>query len=100
MPRNATKTAVVTVSLPVPMAQQVDRRRKANQQSRSELVREALRFYLRAQPDIDEAGRQAYLDAKAGKGLSPVFDTADAFLDHLHRATKKRLAPARVSRKR
>jgi hypothetical protein len=70
MPRNPNKT-VVTVSLPAKMAQQLD---------------------------IDEAGRQAYLNAKAGKGLSPVFDAADDLIAHLHRATKKRRATARRSR--
>jgi Arc/MetJ-type ribon-helix-helix transcriptional regulator len=89
MPRNPQTTAVVTISLPVPMAKEVDRRRKADHRSRSELLRDALRFYLRAQPDIDEAGRQAYLDAKAGKGLSPVYETADEFLGALHEATRR-----------
>jgi hypothetical protein len=32
-------------------------------------------YGLNAQPDIEEAGRQAYLDAKAGKGLSSTFET-------------------------
>ena len=99
MPRNPQTTAVVTVSLPVPMARQVDRRCKANHRTRSELVRDALRFYLSAQPDIDEAGRKAYLDAKAGKGLSPIFDTADAFLDDLHKATRRRTVARRRAKK-
>ena len=77
MPRNPQTTAVVTISLPVPMMKQVDRRSKAAHRSRSELVRDALRFYLQAQPDIEEAGRRAYLDAKAGKGLSPAFETVE-----------------------
>ncbi|MGD0950731.1 MAG: ribbon-helix-helix domain-containing protein [Candidatus Binatia bacterium] len=47
MPRNPQTTAVVTVSLPVPMALQIERTRKAEQRSRSELVREALRDYFR-----------------------------------------------------
>jgi Arc/MetJ-type ribon-helix-helix transcriptional regulator len=81
------------------MAKQVDRRRKVDNRSRSELVRDALRFYLRAQPDIDEAGRQAYLNAKAGKGLSPAFDTADAFLDDLHKATRRPTAARRRAKK-
>jgi Arc/MetJ-type ribon-helix-helix transcriptional regulator len=89
MPRNPATTAVVSVSLPIPMAQQVDRRRKADHRTRSELVRDALRFYLRAQSDIEDAGRQAYLDAKAGKGLSPIFETADEGLAHLHTAVKR-----------
>jgi len=80
------------------MARQVDRRCKADHRSRSELVRDALRFYLHAQPDIDDAGRQAYLNAKAGKGLSPAFDTAAEFLADLHRATGR--TPAVVRRRR
>ena len=99
MPRNPAKTAVVTVSLPKPMARLVDRRRKADHRSRSELVRDALRFYLKAQPDIDDAGRQAYLDAKAGKGLSPVYDTADDFIDALHEATRRPPTGRRRSKK-
>jgi Arc/MetJ-type ribon-helix-helix transcriptional regulator len=88
MPRNPQTTAVVTVSLPMPMARQVDRIRKAAHRTRSELVRDALRFYLHAQPDIDEAGRQAYREAKAGKGLSPLFETAAEGIAHLHAAAK------------
>jgi Arc/MetJ-type ribon-helix-helix transcriptional regulator len=99
MPRNPQQTAVVTVSLPVPMARQVDRRRKADNRSRSELVRDALRFYLRAQPDIDAAGRQAYLDAKAGKGLSPVYDTADEFIDALHQTVQRPTVARRRTKK-
>jgi Arc/MetJ-type ribon-helix-helix transcriptional regulator len=82
------------------MAKQVDQRRKADNRSRSELVRDALRFYLHAQHDIEDAGRQAYLDAKAGKGLSPAFDTADAFLADLHRTTGRTPAVARRRRKK
>ena len=47
MPRNPQTTAIVAVSLPVPMAKQIERTRKAEQRSRSELVREALRDYFR-----------------------------------------------------
>jgi hypothetical protein len=46
MPRNPTKTAVVTVSLPIPLLRQVDRTRKADHRNRSALVREALRVYF------------------------------------------------------
>jgi Arc/MetJ-type ribon-helix-helix transcriptional regulator len=77
MPHNPHTTAVVTVSLPVPMAKQLERTRKAAHRTRSEVVREALRYYFHAQPDIEDAGRRAYLDAKAGKGLSPIFDTVE-----------------------
>jgi len=46
MPLNPRNTALVTISLPLPMARQVERTRKAEQRSRSELVREALRHYF------------------------------------------------------
>ena len=98
MPRNPQTTAIVAVSLPVPMARQIERTRKAEHRSRSELVREALRVYFRIKADIDEAGRQAYLNAKAGKGLSPAFDTADEFLADLHRATGRTPTMARRRR--
>lgn len=88
MPRNPQTTAVITVSLPVPMARQIERTRKAAHRTRSEVVREALRYYFRAQTDVEEAGRRAYLDAKAGKGLSPTFDTADDLLAGLHSAAQ------------
>ena len=49
-------------------------------------------------PDPD---RQAYLNAKAGKGLSPAFATADAFLADLHQKTgRKPAAVARGKRKK
>ena len=47
MPRNPQTTAIVAVSLPVLMAKQIERTRKVEQRSRSELVREALRDYFR-----------------------------------------------------
>ncbi|MFI5399162.1 MAG: ribbon-helix-helix domain-containing protein [Candidatus Binatia bacterium] len=97
--RNPQKTAVITVSLPLPMVRQIDRQRKADNCSRSELVRKALRFYLRAQPNTDAAGRQAYLNAKAGKGLSPAYDTADDFIDALHQAVQRPTAARRRTKK-
>ena len=100
MPRNPQTTTAFTVSLPVPMARQIERTRKAEHRSRSELTREAFRVYFRAKADIDEAGRQAYLNAKAGKGLSPAFDTADEFLADLHRATGRTPTMARRRRKK
>lgn len=48
-------------------------------------------------PDPD---RQAYLDAKAGKGLSRAFATADEFLEDLHRAARRRRATAARTKKR
>jgi len=42
-------TAKVMISLPEPFLEEIDRRAKAEHRSRSEFVREAIRFYLRAQ---------------------------------------------------
>jgi Arc/MetJ-type ribon-helix-helix transcriptional regulator len=89
MPINPRNTALVTVSVPLPIARQIERRRKAEHRSRSEVVRDALRLYLKALPDIEEAGRQAYLDAKAGKGLSPVFETVEQGQRWLARERRK-----------
>jgi Arc/MetJ-type ribon-helix-helix transcriptional regulator len=44
------ETITVTVSLPPAMAKQVEMAMKAEQRTRSELVREALRIYLSALP--------------------------------------------------
>ena len=42
-------TAKVMISLPKPFLEEIDRRAKAEHRSRSEFLREAVRFYLRAQ---------------------------------------------------
>jgi AbrB family looped-hinge helix DNA binding protein len=49
---------------------------------------------LRRQIITPDPDRQAYLNAKAGIGLSPVFDRADAFLADLHRKTGRKPSPA------
>src|ERR1700687_5208696 len=46
MPLNPKNTALVTVSVPLPIARQIERTRKREHRSRSELVREALRVYF------------------------------------------------------
>jgi predicted transcriptional regulator len=46
MPRNPRTTALLTISLPREMAAKVEKTRKAEQRTRSELVREALRTYF------------------------------------------------------
>ena len=46
MPLNPRNTALVTVSVPVPIARQIERARKREHRSRSEVVREALRYYF------------------------------------------------------
>jgi predicted transcriptional regulator len=99
MPRNAQTTAVFTISLSTAIAQKIERTRKAQHRSRSELARDAFRVYFRAQELAEDEGRRAYLDAKAGKGLSPIYDTADEFIDALHEATP-RAAVARRRRKK
>jgi len=42
-------TAKVMISLPEPFLEEIDHRAKAEHRSRSEFLREAVRFYLRAQ---------------------------------------------------
>ena len=42
-------TAKVMVSMPETFLEEIDRRAKAEQRSRSEFLREAVRFYLRSQ---------------------------------------------------
>jgi len=96
MPRNPQTTTAFTVSLPVPMARQIGRARKAEHRSRSELTREAFRVYFRTKADEDE-GRAAAARARAGIGLSRAYDNADEFIADLHTAAR-RLKPKRRSR--
>ncbi|HXQ23883.1 MAG TPA: ribbon-helix-helix protein, CopG family [Candidatus Acidoferrales bacterium] len=96
MPRNPQTTTAFTVSLPVPMARQIERARKAEHRSRSELTREAFRVYFRTKADEDE-GRAAAARARAGIGLSRAYDNADEFIADLHTAAR-RLKPKRRSR--
>ena len=96
MPLNPKNTALVTVSVPLPIARQIERTRKAEHRSRSELVREALRLYFRTKADEDE-GRAAAARARAGIGLSRAYDNADEFIADLHTAAR-RLKPKRRSR--
>ena len=42
-------TAKVMISLPEPFLEEIDRQAKVEHRSRSEFLREAVRFYLRAQ---------------------------------------------------
>lgn len=42
-------TTKVMISLPEPFLEEIDRRAKVEHRSRSEFLREAVRFYLRAQ---------------------------------------------------
>ena len=99
MPRNPQTTAVFTISVPTAIAQKIERTRKAQHRSRSELARDAFRVYFRAQELTEDEGRRAYLDAKAGKGLSPIYDTADEFIEALHQATRRMPAARRRMKK-
>jgi len=96
MPRNPQTTTAFTVSLPVPMARQIERARKAEHRSRSELTREAFRVYFRTKADEGE-GRATAARARAGIGLSRTDDNADEFIADLHTAAR-RLKPKRRSR--
>lgn len=55
MPRNNRTTALMTISLPRAMAAKVEHTRKAEQRTRSELVREALRTYFAVADRYPEA---------------------------------------------
>jgi metal-responsive CopG/Arc/MetJ family transcriptional regulator len=96
MPRNPQTTTAFTVSLPVPMAQQIERVRKAEHRSRSELTREAFRVYFRTKAEEDE-GRAAAARARAGIGVSRAYDNADEFVADLKTAAR-RLKTKRPSR--
>lgn len=65
--------------------------------STSDYVRDLIRRDLAS---AEDEGRRDYLEAKAGKGLSPVFETADAFLDDLHRSARSRKPLTRTRRKK
>ena len=54
-------TATVTISLPPAMAAELERIQKAEHRTRSELVREALRQYMRGAPARAARGRIAEL---------------------------------------
>ncbi len=86
MPRNPQSSTAFTVSMPVPMARQIDRARKAEHRSRSEITREAFRVYFRAKAEEDE-GRAAR--ARAGIGLSRAYDNVDEFIADLHTAAQR-----------
>jgi len=86
------ESATFTVSLPPAMAKQVEQARKAENRTRSELVREALRVYLSARviptelPTTAEArayrrGMDAY---KRGESL-----TLKAYLDGMDRRPRR-----------
>jgi Arc/MetJ-type ribon-helix-helix transcriptional regulator len=91
------ETITVTVSLPPAMAEQVERARKAEHRTRSELVREALRFYLSARrlpaelPTASEA--RAYRRGMAAYKRGN-YVTLEGYLDGMDRrprhASKKR----------
>ena len=49
-------TAKVMVSMPETFLDEIDRRAKEEQRSRSEFLREAVRFYLRAQQGVSAPG--------------------------------------------
>lgn len=97
MPRNPQTTTAFTVSLPVPMARQIERIRKADHRSRSEFVREAVRHYVRTQAATEDPGRLAAERARAGIGVSRAYDNADEFVADL-KAVARRLKPPRPRR--
>ncbi len=69
-------SAKVMISLPEPFLEEIDRRAKAEHRSRSEFLREAVRFYLRAQ------------EGRLPPGQLPEVQRAVAIQDQLSEAMK------------
>ena len=69
-------SAKVMISLPEPFLEEIDRRAKAEHRSRSEFLREAVRFYLRAQ------------EGRLPPGQRPEVQRAVAIQDQLSEAMK------------
>ena len=76
MPRNPNQTAVLSISIPVPLARMVEQARKTEHRTRSGVVSEALRHYfarVEALPEetasLDElrAFKRGRAEAAAGK---------------------------------
>ena len=86
------ETTTFTVSLPPAMAEQVERARKAEHRTRSELVREALRVYLSARlvpaelPTAAEA--RAYRRGMAAYKRGN-YVTLEGYLDEIERRPRR-----------
>lgn len=86
------ETTTFTVSLPPAMAEQVERARKAEHRTRSELVREALRVYLSTRLVLTEsptagetrAYRRGMTAYKRGN-----YVTLEAYLDGMDRRPRR-----------
>lgn len=52
----ARTTVTFTISIPPEMAAELEAIRKKEHRTRSELIREALRRYIRAAPELDHKG--------------------------------------------
>ena len=93
--------ANINISLPAEMAREVDKARKREHRTRSELVREALRAYLgvgRSYPPTPaelraiEEGRAAHR-----RGESMTLSEARAYVDRLNRKARPQKRRARAS---
>jgi predicted transcriptional regulator len=86
------ETTTFTVSLPPAMAEQVERARKAENRTRSELVREALRVYLSARFVPVESPTAAEVRAYS-RGLAAYkrgnYVTLEGYLDGMDRRPRR-----------
>ena len=91
-------TALITVSLPRAMAAKVEKVRKAEQRTRSELVREALRTYFELASRFPEAEATPAETRALDRGRKQVARGEYVTLDQLHRELAKLDTPRRSRR--
>lgn len=85
----------ITISLPPEMAEQVERTMRAEQRTRSELVREALRTYIAIRQSPEETPTPAELRAiRRGRAAYERGDYIN--LDELHRKEAMARRPRRA----
>jgi predicted transcriptional regulator len=93
-------TYTFTVSVPPAMAAEIDKVRRKEHRTRSELVREALRAYIAdrypvAQPTTSELARIRKGRAEICRGEFVTYDQLLDVLDAPHRARRRQSARAR-----
>src|SRR6266481_835467 len=90
-------TEIVAVSLPPAMVRHLEKAQKAENRTRSELVREALRFYLlrAVAPSAQERRAIEKGRAEIRRGDFVTLDELHAELDRLHLLERAQSRPAR-----
>ena len=96
MKKNRT-TEVIAVSLPPDMVRDLEKAQQAERRTRSELIREAIRFYLlpRVQPTAREVRAMDKGRAEIRRGDFVTLDQLRAELDRLNLRERPQSRPAR-----